>query len=50
MHVFAFCNNRIGERDPEAGRAHVRVVAALGDETRLALVARLCVRSPQSIS
>ena len=34
----------------KAGRAHVPVFAALGDETRLALVARLCERSPQSIS
>jgi DNA-binding transcriptional ArsR family regulator len=34
----------------KTGRAHAPVFAALGDETRLALVARLCERSPQSIS
>ena len=31
-------------------RAHAPIFAALGDETRLALVARLSVGSPQSIS
>ena len=31
-------------------RAYAPVFAALGDETRLALVSRLCDRSPQSIS
>ncbi len=34
----------------KTGRVHVPVFAALGDETRLALVAKLCERSPQSIS
>lgn len=34
----------------KAERAHVPVFAALGDETRLGLVARLCEHSPQSIS
>ena len=34
----------------KTGRAHVPVFDALGDETRLALVAKLCERSPQSIS
>jgi DNA-binding transcriptional ArsR family regulator len=31
-------------------RAHAAVFAALGDETRLSLVQRLCEESPQSIS
>jgi DNA-binding transcriptional ArsR family regulator len=34
----------------KAGRAHAPVFAALGDETRLALLAKLCERSPQSIA
>lgn len=34
----------------KAGRAHVPVFAALGDETRLGLVTRLCEHSPQSIT
>ena len=33
-----------------AGHTHAPVFAALGDEVRLSLVARLCDRSPQSIS
>ena len=33
-----------------AGRTYVPVFAALGDETRLGLVAKLCERSPLSIS
>ena len=33
-----------------ARRFHASVFAALGDETRLSLVARLCDDSPQSIS
>ena len=32
------------------GRAYVPVFAALGDETRLGLVAKLCEHSPSSIS
>jgi DNA-binding transcriptional ArsR family regulator len=32
------------------GRAHAPVFAALGDETRLALIARLCRGQPHSIS
>jgi DNA-binding transcriptional ArsR family regulator len=31
-------------------RSHAPVFAALGDETRLSLVARLCCESPQSIA
>jgi DNA-binding transcriptional ArsR family regulator len=31
-------------------RAHAPVFAALGDETRLSLIEKLCVESPQSIS
>jgi DNA-binding transcriptional ArsR family regulator len=31
-------------------RRHAPIFAALGDETRLSLVARLCDRSPRSIS
>ena len=34
----------------KARRAHAPVFAALGDETRLALVAKLCEGSPQSIA
>jgi DNA-binding transcriptional ArsR family regulator len=33
-----------------ARRVHAPVFAALGDETRLSLVARLCEASPQSIA
>ena len=33
-----------------ASRIHASVFAALGDETRLSLVAKLCESSPQSIS
>ena len=33
-----------------ARRVHAPVFAALGDETRLSLVAKLCERSPQSIA
>ncbi len=33
-----------------ARRAHAPVFAALGDTTRLALVTKLCARSPQTIS
>jgi DNA-binding transcriptional ArsR family regulator len=33
-----------------ARRVHAPVFAALGDETRLSLVAKLCRESPQSIS
>ena len=36
-------------RPTDAAR-HAPVFAALGDETRLSLVAKLCERSPQSIS
>lgn len=35
---------------PPNGLAHAPVFAALGDETRLALVNRLCERAPCSIS
>jgi DNA-binding transcriptional ArsR family regulator len=34
----------------KARRVHAPVFAALGDETRLSLVAKLCEGSPQSIS
>src|ERR1700722_8355524 len=34
----------------DAARGHAPVFAALGDETRLSLVAKLCDASPQSIS
>ena len=33
-----------------ARRVHAPVFAALGDETRLSLVAKLCEASPQSIA
>jgi DNA-binding transcriptional ArsR family regulator len=38
------------ERGPASAAAAAPVFAALGDETRLALVARLCSRGPASIS
>src|SRR5713101_5818892 len=34
----------------KARRAHAPVFAALGDETRLALIAKLCAGAPQSIA
>jgi DNA-binding transcriptional ArsR family regulator len=56
----AFINKKLAAARPSFdldGLAHtqpeivyVPVFAALGDETRLALVAKLCERSPQSIS
>jgi DNA-binding transcriptional ArsR family regulator len=41
---------KAGGPSVDAARVHAAVFAALGDETRLTLVAKLCERSPQSIS